>query len=39
VPSSRQATAPVRCVVSTLIDCVKATFEQGHWLDSRWLGD
>ncbi len=37
-PSSRQATAPVRCVVATLMDCVKTTFEQGRWLDSRWLG-
>jgi len=36
-PSSRQATAPVRCVVATLMDCVKTTFEQGKWLDSRWL--
>jgi LysR family nitrogen assimilation transcriptional regulator len=38
-PGSRQATAPVRCVVSTLIQCVKATFDQGRWLDARWLGD
>lgn len=38
VPSSRQATAPVRCVVNTLIDCVKTTFDQGRWLDARWLG-
>ena len=38
MPSSRQATAPVRCVVSILMDCVKTTFDEGHWLDSRWLG-
>lgn len=38
MPSSRQATPPVRCVVSTLMDCVKTTFNQGLWLDSRWLG-
>lgn len=38
MPSSRQATAPVRCVVSILTDCVKTTFDEGHWLDSRWLG-
>ncbi|CUB01584.1 LysR family transcriptional regulator [Comamonas thiooxydans] len=37
-PSSRQATAPVRCVVATLLDCVQATFEEGHWPDARWLG-
>lgn len=37
-PSSRQATAPVRCVVATLMDCVRTTFEQGHWADARWLG-
>ncbi|MEM5365327.1 LysR substrate-binding domain-containing protein [Paraburkholderia azotifigens] len=37
-PGSRQATAPVRCVAGALMDCVKATFEQGHWPDSRWLG-
>lgn len=37
-PSSRQATAPVRCVVGVLLDCVKATFEQGQWPDARWLG-
>ena len=37
-PSTRQVTAPVRCVVSALTDCVKTTFDQGHWLDSRWLG-
>lgn len=35
---SRQATAPVRCVVGVLLDCVKATFEQGCWPDARWLG-
>lgn len=38
VPSNRQATAPVRCVVGVLMDCVKSTFEQGHWPDARWLG-
>ena len=27
-PSSRQATAPVRCVVGVLLDCVKATFDR-----------
>ncbi len=37
-PSSRQATAPVRCVVAALLDCVKSTFEQGCWPDARWLG-
>ena len=37
-PSSRQATAPVRCVVGALMDCVKATFDQGLWPDARWLG-
>lgn len=37
-PNSRQATTPVRCVVATLMDCVRTTFEQGHWADARWLG-
>ena len=37
-PSSRQATAPVRCVVGALMDCVKTTFDQGRWPDARWLG-
>ncbi|HRO82890.1 MAG TPA: LysR substrate-binding domain-containing protein [Alicycliphilus denitrificans] len=37
-PTSRQATAPVRCVVGVLLDCVKTTFEQGRWPDARWLG-
>lgn len=37
-PTSRQATAPVRCVVGVLLDCVKSTFEQGRWPDARWLG-
>jgi LysR family transcriptional regulator, nitrogen assimilation regulatory protein len=37
-PSSRQATAPVRCVVGVLMDCVKSTFEQGHWPDAHWVG-
>ncbi|MDR5752405.1 MULTISPECIES: LysR substrate-binding domain-containing protein [unclassified Caballeronia] len=37
-PSSRQATAPVRCVVGVLLECVKTTFEEGRWLDARWLG-
>lgn len=37
-PSSRQATAPVRCVVGALLDCVRSTFEQGRWPDARWLG-
>ncbi|MGB3068851.1 MAG: LysR substrate-binding domain-containing protein [Ottowia sp.] len=36
-PSSRQATAPVRCVVGVLVDCVKTTFQQGCWPDARWL--
>ena len=36
-PASRQATAPVRCVVGVLLDCVKATFDQGRWPDARWL--
>jgi LysR family nitrogen assimilation transcriptional regulator len=36
-PSSRQATAPVRCVVGVLLDCVKTTFEQGCWPDAHWL--
>lgn len=36
-PSSWQATAPVRCVVSVLMDRVKSTFEQGCWPDTRWL--
>lgn len=37
-PGSRQATAPVRRVVATLLDCVKESFDQGHWPDARWLG-
>ncbi|WP_250454549.1 LysR substrate-binding domain-containing protein [Caballeronia sp. ATUFL_M2_KS44] len=37
-PGSRQATAPVRCVVGVLLDCVKSTFESGRWPDARWLG-
>ncbi|WP_280189124.1 LysR family transcriptional regulator [Delftia sp. PS-11] len=37
-PSSRQATAPVRCVVGVLMECVKATFDEGRWPDARWLG-
>ncbi|MFT3780124.1 MAG: LysR substrate-binding domain-containing protein [Ottowia sp.] len=37
-PGSRQATAPVRCVVDALMHCVRTTFEQGHWPDARWLG-
>ncbi len=37
-PSSRQATAPVRCVVGVLMDCLQSTFEQGRWPDARWLG-
>jgi DNA-binding transcriptional LysR family regulator len=37
-PNHRQATAPVRCVVTTLMNCVKDTFDQGHWPDAKWLG-
>jgi DNA-binding transcriptional LysR family regulator len=37
-PSSRQATAPVRCVVGVLLDCARTTFGQGHWPDAHWLG-
>jgi LysR family nitrogen assimilation transcriptional regulator len=37
-PSSRQATAPVRCVVGVLMECVKTTFDQGRWPEARWLG-
>jgi LysR family nitrogen assimilation transcriptional regulator len=37
-PSNRQATMPVRCVVAALLDCVKETFDEGHWPNARWLG-
>lgn len=37
-PSSRQATAPVRCVIGVLLDCVRTSFEHGRWPDARWIG-
>lgn len=38
-PTTRQATAPVRCVVSTLLDQAKAAFEAGQWgQDALWIG-
>ncbi len=38
-PTHRQATAPVRCVVATLQDCVKVAFDDRCWIDARWLGN
>ncbi|QIL79954.1 LysR family transcriptional regulator [Diaphorobacter sp. HDW4A] len=34
--SNRQATAPVRYVVATLLDCVRQTFDDGCWPEARW---
>jgi DNA-binding transcriptional LysR family regulator len=37
-PTTRQATAPVRCVVATLLETVKTAFDAGHWgAGARWL--
>jgi len=38
-PTTRQATAPVRCVVATLLETVKTAFDAGHWgAGARWIG-
>jgi len=38
-PTSRQATAPVRCVVAALLECMKAAVDERKWAGARWLGD
>lgn len=38
-PTARQATAPVRCVVTTLMEQAKTAFDAGHWgAGARWIG-
>ena len=39
LPASRQTTASVQCVESTLVQCMKAAVVCGDWLDARWLAD
>lgn len=39
VPTNRQPTAPVRCVVPLLLDCIKGAVRRGEWPAARWLGD
>lgn len=37
-PTTRQATAPVRCVVATLLEQVKLAFDAGNWgAGASWL--
>lgn len=38
-PTTRQASAPVRCVVGSLLETVKTAFDAGHWgKGARWIG-
>jgi DNA-binding transcriptional LysR family regulator len=39
VPANRQSTAPVRCVVSVLLDCMKSAVTDRRWPSARWLAD
>jgi LysR family transcriptional regulator, nitrogen assimilation regulatory protein len=35
----RHTTTPVRCVVTTLVQCMKDAVEGGAWRGARWLGE
>lgn len=37
VPTTRQASAPVRCTVPLLVECMKRAIDQGEWPAARWL--
>jgi len=39
LPTHRQTTAPVRCVVSALVKCMKAAVQRGDWSGAQWVGD
>lgn len=39
MPAGRQARAPVRIVVSTLLGCMKTLVEGGQWKSAAWLDD
>lgn len=37
--TNRQPTPPVRCVVATLLECMKQAVAQKRWRAARWLAD
>ncbi len=37
LPTNRQTTSSVQCVVTTLRSCMKDAVERGDWLAARWL--
>lgn len=39
LPTHRQTTAPVRCVVSALVQCMKEAAQCGNWTGAQWRGD
>lgn len=39
LPTTRQTTAPVRCVVTALVQCIKEAVSRGDWGGARWVGD
>lgn len=39
LPTNRQTTLPVRCVVDELVGCMRDAVAQEHWPAARWLGE
>lgn len=39
LPTHRQTTAPVRCVIAALVDCMKDAVVRGDWGGALWVGD
>jgi DNA-binding transcriptional LysR family regulator len=39
VPTTRQATPPVRCVVTALLECMKEAVRRHEWPAARWIAD
>lgn len=39
LPTHRQTTAPVRCVVTELVRCIKDAVLRGAWGNAHWVGE
>lgn len=38
LPANRHTTPSVRCVVASLVECMRDAVHQGDWLEARWIG-
>lgn len=39
LPANRHTTPSVRCVVASLVECMRDAVHRGDWLAARWLGN